>query len=88
DNIVSCTVTTVCRKPYTCVVDGLKTVLDCDISLEEGEGLSARFENNSGMLMLKVNRGLLKNYAESPFEKCEENAYDAMGRSDEELFEF
>jgi hypothetical protein len=90
---VSCEVSTVGRKPYLCAVDGLKTVLGCNIVLKEGEGLSASFSNSGGNeIVLRVKASVIGKYAEkyvgAPWKDCEEDAYEVMRSSDEELFEF
>jgi len=90
---VSCEVTTVGRKPYLCVVDGLKTVVGSNIVVREGRGLSASFSNSGGdVIVLRVRTSIIGKYAEkyvdAPWEDCEEDAYEVMRSSDEELFEF
>jgi formylmethanofuran dehydrogenase subunit E len=86
--VSSCEVSTILRKPYVCVVDGLKTVMGDNVVLREGDGLSARFSNGKGSIIINVRRSIVERYAATPWEKCEENAYEVMSSSDEELFEY
>jgi len=86
---VACEVTTLGRKPYLCVVDGLKTVMGGNIVVREGEDLSATLSNSSGnKVILRVKADVIRKYAGVRWEKCEEDAYEVMGSRDEELFEF
>jgi|YelNatPaOPRAMG01_1025707.scaffolds.fasta_scaffold34151_4 formylmethanofuran dehydrogenase subunit E len=82
-----CEVSTVLKKPYVCVVDGLKTVVGDNVVLRDGDGLSARFSNGKDSIIINVRRSIVDRYAATPWEKCEENAYEVMNSSDEELFE-
>lgn len=85
---VACEVVTLRRKPYLCVVDGLKTVMVDNIVVREGDGLSARFSNSNGdEISIRIKKTIVEKYAESPWKKCKENAYEVMNSSDEELFE-
>jgi hypothetical protein len=89
---VACEVATPGRKPFLCVVDGLKTVVGCSVALKEGEGLSAWFSNTEGdELVLRVRASVVEKYADKyggePWEGCEKDAYEALESSDEELFE-
>ncbi len=83
----SCEVFTVMRKPYVCAVDGLRIVVGENIILHEGGGLSARFSNGRGSIVISVKKNLLEKYAKTPWDKCEESARLIMGAADEVLFE-
>ncbi len=86
---VACEVVTLGKKPYLCVVDGLKTVMGSNIVVRKGEGLAARFRNIDGNeIFLRVKASIVKKYVESSWEKCEEDAHEVMRSRDEELFEF
>lgn len=89
---IACEVATPGRKPFICVVDGLKTVLGGNVAAREGEGLSVRFSNPAGdKLVLVVKESIVEKYAGkyvgAPWEGCEEDAYEVMASRDEELFE-
>lgn len=84
---IACEVSTVLKKPYLCVIDGLKTVIGDNIVLREGGSLSVRFSNGRDRITINVRRSIIERYAEAPWEKCEENACEVMNSSDEELFE-
>ncbi|MCX8183685.1 MAG: FmdE family protein [Crenarchaeota archaeon] len=89
---VACEATAPGEKPYLCVVDGLKTVMDGSISMKNGDGLSAWFRSASGsQLFLRVRASIVRKYAEkyvgTPWEGCERDAFEVAEASDEELFE-
>lgn len=83
----SCEVFAPIKKPYVCAVDGLKTIIGDSIVLREGEGLSARFSNGKDSIVIKVRENIVKKYAKTIWEECEENARLIMESSDEEIFE-
>ncbi|MBS7632678.1 hypothetical protein KEJ15_03530 [Candidatus Bathyarchaeota archaeon] len=84
-----CGVETVNCKPYLCVVDGIKTVIESDIvTVKEGEGLAAKYGGADGKeVVIRVKKALVKKYAEGPWEKCEEYAHDVIQSNDKQLFE-
>jgi len=84
-----CAVETVNRKPYLCAVDGIKTVMESDaVTVREGEGLAVKFSGaNSKEAIIRVKKALVKKYAEGPWEKCEEYAYEVIRSDDKQLFE-
>lgn len=84
-----CEVETVNCKPYLCAVDGVKTVIESDaVTVREGEGLTAKYGGAYGKeVIVKVKKALVKKYAEGPWEKCEEYAYEVIRSDDKQLFE-
>jgi len=84
-----CEAETVNCKPYLCAVDGIKTVMESDaVTVREGEGLSAQYSGAHGReVVIKVKKALVKKYAEGPWEKCEEYAYEVIRSDDRQLFE-
>jgi len=84
-----CTVKTVKRKPYLCAVDGIKTIMESgDIFVQEDNGLGARFTGANGQeIEVKIKDDLIEKYAEVPWEKCEEYAYEVIQSDDEDLFQ-
>lgn len=84
-----CTVRTVKRKPYLCAVDGIKTIMECeDIFVQEDRGLGARFTGVNGHeVEVKIKDDLIEKYAEVPWEKCEEYAYEVIQSDDKHLFQ-
>lgn len=84
-----CVVETVNRKPYLCLVDGVKAVLGkVAVEVHEGNGLAAKFiGNNGGEITIRVKRRLLEKYARVPWEKCEEYAEEVMKSGGSQLFE-
>ncbi len=89
---VACEVTAPGEKPYLCCVDGLKTVLGGSISVKNGDCLSAWFRSASGsQLVLRVRASIVEKYAMkyagTPWEGCEQDAFEVADASDEELFE-
>ena len=84
-----CEVETINRKPFLCVVDGIKTVMGSDaVTMREGNGLSAKFWKANGKeVMVRVKKALIEKYAEGSWEKCEEYAYEVIRSNDRQLFE-
>ncbi len=84
-----CKVETVNCKPYLCAVDGVKAVMESDaVTVREGEGLVVKFSGANGKeVVIRVKTALVKKYAEGPWEKCEEYAYEVIRSDDRQLFE-
>ena len=84
-----CNVETINCKPFLCVVDGIKAVIGSDaVTVREGNGLSAKFiKAKDGEVIVKVRKALVKKYAEGPWEKSEEYAYEVIQSNDKQLFE-
>jgi formylmethanofuran dehydrogenase subunit E len=84
-----CEIETVNSKPFLCVLDGIKAVIGSDaVSVREGSGLSAKFgKANSKEVIVRVKKALVKKYAEGPWEKSEEYAYEVIRSDDDQLFE-
>ena len=84
-----CAVETVNCKPYSCAVDGIKTIMESDaVTVREGEGLAAKYGGANGKeVVVRVKKALVKKYAEGPWEKCEEYAYEVIRSDDRQLFE-
>jgi len=85
-----CEVETINSRPFLCVVDGIKAVIESDaVTVREGNGLTVKFGKVNGKeVMLKVKRAIIEKYAQGPWERCEEYAYEVMKSKDEELFEY
>jgi formylmethanofuran dehydrogenase subunit E len=84
-----CSVETINRKPFLCVVDGIKAVIGNDaLVVREGNGLSVKFSKaNSQDVIARVKKALVEKYAGGPWEKNEEYANEVMQSNDEQLFE-
>jgi formylmethanofuran dehydrogenase subunit E len=84
-----CEVETINSKPFLCVVDGIKAVIGSDaVTVREGNGLSAKFSKaNSKEVTVMTKKTLVEKYAEGPWEKSEEYAYEVIQSDDEQLFE-
>jgi len=84
-----CAVETVNCKPYLCAVDGIKTVMESDaVTVRKGEGLTVKYSGVNGKeVVIRVKKALVKKYAEGPWEKCEEFAYEVIRSDDRQLFE-
>lgn len=84
-----CEIETINSKPYLCVVDGIKAVIGSDaVTLREGKGLSAKYSRAKDReIIVKVKKTLVKKYAEGPWEKSEEYAYEVIQSNDKQLFE-
>jgi formylmethanofuran dehydrogenase subunit E len=85
-----CELETVNSKPFLCAVDGIKAVIGSDaVTVREGNGLSAKFSKAEGKdVIIRVKKALVKKYAEGPWEKSEQYAYEVMKNKDEKLFEY
>ncbi len=82
-----CEVETISRKPFLCVLDGIKAVIGNNVTAREGDGLVANFSRLDGKkATIRVKRVLIKKYAEGPWEKCEEYAYEVIRNNDRQLF--
>ncbi len=84
-----CELETTNRKPFLCALDGIKTVMGSDaVIVREGAGLNAKFSQaKDKTTTVKVKRSLVKKYAEGPWEKSEEYAYEIIQTDDEQLYE-
>jgi len=84
-----CELETVNRKPFLCVVDGIKAVIGSDaVTVREGRGLSAKFgKAKHGEVVIAIKKALVEKYAEGPWEKSEEYAQEVIQSNDEQLFE-
>jgi len=84
-----CKIETINRKPFICVVDGVRTVMESDkIIVKEGDGLLTGFSLGDGRgAIISVKKALVKKYADGPWARSEEYAYEVMKSEDEGLFE-
>jgi hypothetical protein len=84
-----CEVETVNCKPYLCVIDGIKAAMESDAVIVRGcEGLTVKFSGNDGReVVIRAKSALVKKYADGPWEKCEEYAYEVIQSDDKQLFE-
>lgn len=80
---------TINSKPFLCVVDGIKTVMGSDaLTVREGSSLSAKFSRpRHGEAIIKLRKALIEKYAEGPWKKSEEYAYEVLQSNDAQLFE-
>ena len=83
-------VETINSKSFLCIVDGIQVVIgDNTVTVEEGDCLVAKFSVSNGKKgVVEVKKDLIKKYAEDPWERCEECAYEVMRSKDEKLFEW
>jgi len=84
-----CEIETINSKPFLCTVDGVKAVIGSNaVTIMEGKGLSAKFSKAGGKkVIVRVKKALVEKYAEGPWEKSEEYAYEVIQSNDEQLFE-
>ncbi len=78
------------KKPYLCVVDGLKAVLgdNVPVGVEKGTGIAATFHKPGGSaIVVSVKKHIIDKYAEVPWEKCEESAREVLQKETESLIE-
>jgi len=85
---VKCEIETVNRKPFLCVLDGIRAVGVDAIHVKEGNGIKARFgDAKKRTVSFKVKESFLEMYAHIPWEKCVEEALHVLQKDDETLFE-
>jgi hypothetical protein len=84
-----CEVETVNSNPFLCVLDRIKAVIESDaVTAREGNGLSTKFSKAKDReVIAKVKKVLVEKYAEGPWKKSEEYAYEVIRSDDEQLFE-
>ncbi|MEM2917475.1 MAG: FmdE family protein [Candidatus Bathyarchaeia archaeon] len=86
---VRCEVKTVKKKPFLCILDGIKAVGVETINVEDGEGIMVKFSDaKARKVLFKVREGFLEEYAHIPWEKCVEEALQVLQRDNETLFEY
>lgn len=87
---LGCEVEVINEKPYLCTVDGIRALIDnATVTVREGDGIKAKFVGLQGKkVVVKVKRGTIKEYAQIPWERCEEAAHKVLQSRDENLFEF
>lgn len=80
---------TVNSNPFLCVLDRIKAVIESDaVTVREGNGLYTKFSKAKDReVIVKVKKVLVEKYAEGPWEKSEEYAYEVIRSDDEQLFE-
>jgi len=85
----SCEVEAIDKKPYICVVDGIRAIVGSDVAIRGREaGVAATFHGPGGEMVKLVVRGpVLQKYAGVPWEKCEEHAAEVLQESEENLLE-
>jgi formylmethanofuran dehydrogenase subunit E len=88
--IGGCKVEAIEKKPYLCVVDGLKAVLGNKtvVVVRKGAGIAANFnKRDNTTLVVSVKKHIIDEYAQVPWEKCEETAYEVLRRETKSLLE-
>jgi len=84
-----CEVETLNRKPFLCVLDGIKAVAGSKtVTVGEGNGLSARFSKaNNEEVVIRVRKALVGKYSSGSWEKNEEYANEVIQSDDAQLFD-
>jgi len=86
---VKCEIETVNRKPFLCVLDGIRAVGVDAILVKESSGIKAKFgDAKKRTVFFKVKESFLEMYAHIPWEKCGEEALHVLQKDDETLFEY
>jgi len=88
--IRSCEVEAIDKKPYLCIVDGLKAVLggNAAVFVKKGTRIAATFNKpNNSAFVLSVKKHIVEKYAQVPWEKCEESAYEVLREETKSLIE-
>lgn len=84
-----CEIEVIDRKPYLCTVDGVKAVMNDDaVTMRKGTGITATFKDaKNRAITLAVKSSVQENYANEPWERCEDNAFKVLSEDDRALFE-
>lgn len=88
--IRSCEVESIDKKPHLCAVDGLKAVLgdNATVVVKRGTGIVATFNGpDSSAFVVSVKKHIIDKYAQVPWEKCEETAYEVLWKETKSLIE-
>jgi len=88
--IRSCKVEAIDKKPYLCAVDGLKAVLGDNVTVvvKKGTGITATFNKpDNSAFVVSVKKHIIDKYAQVPWDKCEESAYEVLRRETKSLME-
>ncbi|MGD0330079.1 MAG: FmdE family protein [Nitrososphaeria archaeon] len=86
-DVSKCVAETIVRKPYLCALDGVKACSKCDISVEEGEGLSFTFFNGSQKLRMSLKTALLQEYYNRYWNELEHLADEVVSKDALDLFD-
>jgi len=86
-NVTKCVVRTVGRKPYLCVLDGIKASSKCKITHEEWDGLSFIYFNGQQKIKMTLKGTLLSRYFNRPWDELEALANEVDQKDVSDLFE-
>ena len=82
-----CRIQTIQSKPYTCTLDGVKTVLNrVETHIEKGNGVAATFKGEGEQVRIYLKREALEYYGTVTWRLCREYAIKALKENDENLF--
>jgi formylmethanofuran dehydrogenase subunit E len=85
--VSKCVVKTVGRRPYLCVLDGIKVSSKCKIDVEEGYGLAFTFFNESQRLEMSLKTKLFSKYYNKPWKELERLANEVVSKDAADLFD-
>jgi len=86
-DVSKCVVKTVGRKPYLCVLDGIRVSSKCEIYIEEGDGLAFTFFNGPQELKMTLKTTLLSKYYNKPWNELEHLADEVVSTDITDLFD-
>ena len=86
-DVSKCVVKTIGRKPYLCVLDGIKAGSKCEICVEEGDGLVFTFFSGSRGLKMSLKTTLLSKYYDKPWNELERLADEVVIKDVTDLFD-
>jgi len=86
-DVSKCIVKTIGKRPYLCVLDGIKVSSKCEIDVEEGDGLTFTFFNGSQKLKMTLKTTLLPKYYNKPWNELEHLADEVESKDAVDLFE-
>jgi len=86
-DVSKCVIITTGRRPYLCVLDGIKTSSKCEIDVEEGDGLTFIFFDESQKLKMTLKTILLSKYYNKPWNELEHLADEVVSKDTIDLFD-
>jgi hypothetical protein len=87
NDVSKCIVRTVNRKPYLCVLDGIRACSKCEIDVEERDGLDFTFFDGSQEVKMNLKTALLARYFNKPWNELEVLADEVVNKDVTDLFD-
>lgn len=85
--VSKCTIRTIGRKPYLCVLDGIRASSQAKIEVEEEDGLTFIFFNGPQKLKMTLKETQFRRYFDRPWDELEQLADEVIVKDVTELFD-